>query len=78
MVPKTIHRWQPTGYTPCGRMVETVATNLGRYLSEGVTCKVCNCANTLVSVFTRAGPDEWNGQSDGVPKADGSEANERG
>lgn len=59
-----VHRWQPTGKTPCGRKVGSVAVNLGWHLSNGVTCKACNGAKTLVSVWG----DQWNGQSAGYPR----------
>ena len=61
---KKMHRWQLIGYTPCGRKVDTVKTNIGYRLHEGVTCKVCLKATTLCSFLH----DEWNGQSDGYPK----------
>jgi hypothetical protein len=60
-----VHRWQPTGWTPCGREVADVKTNVGYYLSDGVTCKVCNRANSFCSILF----DDWNGQSDGLPRA---------
>ena len=63
---KVVHRWQPTGYTPCGRRVGSVVTNVGHYLSDGVTCKVCKKATTFCSILN----DAWNGQSDGFPKAE--------
>lgn len=65
---KVVHRWQPTGYTPCGRKVDSVFTNIGRYLSEGVTCRVCKGAASFCSILN----DEWNGQSDGFPRAEGA------
>jgi hypothetical protein len=46
-----IHRWQPTGFTPCGRPLESVVWNEDEMLQKGVTCLVCNCANTLSSLF---------------------------
>ena len=46
-----IHRWQPTGLTPCGRTLAFVTWNEGEILQEGVTCLVCNRANTLSSMF---------------------------
>ena len=36
-----IHRWQPNGFTACGRLEETVTTNVGQYGDVGVTCEVC-------------------------------------
>jgi hypothetical protein len=42
-----------------------VKTNVGYYLSDGVTCKVCNRANSFCSILF----DDWNGQSDGLPRA---------
>ena len=45
-----IHRWQPTGRTPCGRTIATVKTTVGRYLSDGVTCRVCETAHTRALV----------------------------
>lgn len=53
----TVHRWQPTGKTPCGRDVKSVTTNIGRVLSDGVTCRACKRATTLVSVWGAP----WNG-----------------
>lgn len=60
-----VHRWQPTGKTPCGREVSEVQTNTGYYLSDGVTCKTCHQAKILCSILG----DDWNGQSDGFPQA---------
>lgn len=60
-----VHRWQPTGKTPCGRKVSDVQTNVGHYLSDGVTCEACHRATTLLSIVG----DDWNGQSYGFPQA---------
>ncbi len=38
-----IHRWQPTGKTPCGRDVTKVHVNGGRPGDNGVTCVACQC-----------------------------------
>lgn len=46
-----IHRWQPTGRTPCGLVIGKVPTNHGSVLSEGVTCQRCLRATTTVSWF---------------------------
>jgi len=51
-----VHRWQPTGFTPCGRSLKTVAWNEGRVLSDGVTCKTCKRANTFVSLGMKPHP----------------------
>lgn len=64
-----VHRWQPIGYTPCGREIAKVRTNIGYHLSDGATCKVCRRARMRWSILR----DDWNGQSDGVPRA-GAEA----
>jgi hypothetical protein len=64
-----VHRWQPTGRTPCGKRTDDIVTNMGYYLSDGVTCKACLRASTLVSLLG----DAWNGQSDGIPKAETDE-----
>lgn len=62
-MPKT-HRWQPTGYTTCGRRITpALAVNLGRFLDDGVTCAVCRRSTHRVSMLN----DDWNGQSDGAP-----------
>lgn len=58
-----IHRWQPTGFTPCGYNVQKVHTNIGHFLSDGVTCERCHSARSLMSIMS----DDWNGQSDGAP-----------
>jgi hypothetical protein len=58
-----IHRWQITGYTPCGRKITAVTTNTGRYLNDGVTCTRCLHAKSYFSMLW----DDWNGQSDGAP-----------
>jgi hypothetical protein len=50
-----VHRWQPTGMTPCGREVSKVKTNLGYYLSDGVTCKHCNRAKWRVARHSKGG-----------------------
>lgn len=63
---RVIHRWQFIGETPCGRKVEDVTTNTGHYLNHGVTCKKCLKATTYCSIVG----EEWNGQSEGFPKAD--------
>lgn len=44
-----VHRWQPTGMTPCGLRLEDVQWNEGQMLSEGVTCLRCSRAKTIVS-----------------------------
>ena len=63
---KKTHRWQPNYYTPCGRKItDRIKTNVGYYLSEGVTCKVCMSAKTRMSILG----DDWNGQSDGFQKS---------
>jgi len=59
-----VHRWQPTGKTPCGRNVIEVQTNVGYYLSTGVTCENCRRTTTLCSILG----DDWNGQSYGFPQ----------
>ncbi len=46
-----VHRWQPTGFTPCGRALESVVWNAGKMLQDSVTCKTCNRANTLTGHF---------------------------
>lgn len=48
---RAIHRWQPTGKSPCGRDLSKVAFNEGQYLSEGVTCRACKAAKTRVSLW---------------------------
>lgn len=54
MAERVVHRWQPTGKTPCGRVIDhRIFTNTGRYLSDGVTCRVCRRATTLVVIFGR-------------------------
>lgn len=54
MAERVVHRWQPTGKTPCGRVISpAIVTNTGRYLSNGVTCRSCRRATTLVSIFGR-------------------------
>jgi hypothetical protein len=62
MVSRIVHRWQPTGKTPCGRDVKTVLTNYGHTLSEGVTCKSCKRAAALVSLLG----ERWHGESAGA------------
>ena len=62
-----IHRWQPSGYTPCGRLITSkLRVNIGYYLSNGVTCKVCLGASSFMSLLG----DRWNGECDGYPKAE--------
>lgn len=62
-----VHRWQITGKTPCGMTIEPrIITNVGRFLSDGVTCQRCLAATTLVSVVG----ERWNGQSRGYPQAE--------
>ena len=56
-----VHRWQPSGKTPCGRNIADVQTNIGYYLSDGVTCESCHKATTFLSIMG----DDWNGQSYG-------------
>lgn len=63
---RVIHRWQFIGTTPCGRNVKDVTTNTGKYLNNGVTCKACLKATTYCSIIG----EEWNGQSEGLPKVD--------
>ena len=46
-----VHRWQPTGYTPCGRKIDTVTTNIRRPLDDGVTCQACKNAKTRISLW---------------------------
>ena len=65
-----VHRWEPFGKTSCGRPVERVATNVGRVLSKGVTCKACGRAASRVSILG----DRWNGESYGHPRAKEEEA----
>ena len=63
-----MHRWQPTGRTLCGlKISDRIRVNLGRYLSDGVTCKNCRRVTTRMSFLG----EEWNGQFDGHPKAEG-------
>ena len=50
---KAIHRWQPTGFTPCGLRLDCVEFNEGQHLSDGVTCGRCLRATTLVSYLGR-------------------------
>ena len=45
-----IHRWQPTGYSPCGRKLVMVAWNEGQTLDYGVTCEACKRNPTRVSL----------------------------
>ena len=46
-----IHRWQPTGFSPCGRWLDDVAWNEGKVLQDGVTCLARNQATTLTGHF---------------------------
>ena len=62
---KKMHRWQPTGHTPCGEKVDDVKTNLGYYLMDGVTCNRCKKGSMLWSILN----DRWHGESDGFPQA---------
>lgn len=58
MAERVVHRWQPTGKTPCGRFISpAIVTNTGRYLNDGVTCRACKRARTLVSIYGR--PHGW-------------------
>jgi len=43
-----VHRWQPTGYTPCGRKLSTIRHNNRSNMTD-VTCEVCRYTKTLVS-----------------------------
>lgn len=54
-----IHRWQPTGYTPCGipfasGVATAIVTNAGFTLNERVTCRNCLRATTRV-ILVRIG-----------------------
>lgn len=53
-----VHRWQPTGLTPCGLRTDAVRTNTGRVGDAGVTCKRCRVAGERVSLWAgEAHPD---------------------
>lgn len=39
-----VHRYQPTGLTPCGLELDAVAYNEGQRHDEGVTCRRCLAA----------------------------------
>jgi len=61
-----MHRWNLHGHTSCGRLItEKLRVNIGHFLGEGVTCKVCLGATSFMSLLG----DKWNGESDGYPKA---------
>ncbi len=53
-----VHRWQPTQHTLCGlRMGGGIRVNIGKMLSEGVTCKNCRRVNMPMVELQPAGKE---------------------
>ena len=46
-----VHRWQPTGFAPCGRSLESIVWNEGKMLDDGVTCATCKRSFSRCALF---------------------------
>ena len=46
-----VHRWQPTGFAPCGRALKSIVWNEQQMLDDGVTCSACKRSKTRVGYF---------------------------
>ena len=54
-----VHRWQPTGKTPCGRIIDAATpVNWGKSFDDGVTCVSCKKNPTRISIWGQPAPSE--------------------